>query len=419
MHGQLLMQNIVIDKPYRFVAPYPGKFWERLFQYWLPHYLKKNWGIARSEVRGADRLQRSLAARHGIVLAPNHSRPCDPMVMGLLAGAVNQPLFIMASWHLFMQGRFKAWLMRRLGAFSVYREGMDREALKAATTILASAQRPLVLFPEGVVSRTNDQLGILQEGTTFMARTAARQRAKATPPGNVVIHPVAIKYFFEGDLEKSAGAVLDAIESRLGWQPRSGQSVMDRIARLGEALLSLKEIEYFGKSQPGTIQDRLAALIERVLGPAEAEWLSGRRDPSVIERVKKLRTAIVPDLVTGQITEEERGRRWRQLADCYLAQQLACYPPDYLRERVTPERLLETVERFEEDLTDVARIHRPMRVVLAVGEAIEVPPGRDRSAAADPLLCQLSEKLQALLDELLSDAARKRVDFPNASTKRR
>ena len=24
MHGQLLMQNIVIDKPYRFVAPYPG-----------------------------------------------------------------------------------------------------------------------------------------------------------------------------------------------------------------------------------------------------------------------------------------------------------------------------------------------------------------------------------------------------------
>ena len=54
--------------------------------------------------------------------------------------------------------------------------------------------------------------------------------------------------------------------------------------------------------------------------------------------------------------------RWlRQLADLYLAQQLHCYSGDYLADAPTPERLLETVERYEEDLTDTARPHPPPR----------------------------------------------------------
>ena len=37
----------------------------------------------------------------------------------------------------------------------------------------------------------------------------------------------------------------------------------------------------------------------------------------------------------------------------------------------TPERLLETVERYEEDLTDAARPHSPIHAVISVGEAME------------------------------------------------
>ena len=61
-----------------------------------------------------------------------------------------------------------------------------------------------------------------------------------------------------------------------------------------------------------------------------------------------------------------------------------------------PERLLETVERFEEDLTDVARIHRPLRVVIRVAPAIEVSPARARGAAEDPLMQEVRESLEAL-----------------------
>src|SRR5207245_4022128 len=152
------------------------------------------------EYRGVEHLRRSLAAGHGILVAPNHCRPFDPMAMGLLGIQINRPVHAMGSWHLFMGSRFQRWLIRRLGAFSVYREGTDREALRAATAILVEARRPLLVLPEGVVTRTNDRLGTLQEGVAFIARMAAKQRARANPPGQVVIHPIALKYFFEGNL---------------------------------------------------------------------------------------------------------------------------------------------------------------------------------------------------------------------------
>jgi 1-acyl-sn-glycerol-3-phosphate acyltransferase len=397
------MQNIIVEKPYRFVPPYPGEFWARLFRYYLPHYLRRTWGIAAAEIRGIEHLQDSIRCGHGVILASNHCRPGDPLVLGLLNKLSGRPIYTMASWHLFTETRFKAWMLRRIGAFSIYREGLDREALRTAIRLVVEAKRPLVIFPEGMVTRTNDRLGTVQEGVGFIARAAAKQRAQATPPGQVVIHPVALKYFFEGDLEVSLSPVLEAIENRLSWRPQRHRPLLERIYRVGEALLSLKEIEYLGRAQPGTIQDRLTALIDHLLQPLEKEWLNDQREPPVIERVKRLRSAIVPDLVAGEISEDERARRWRQLADIYLAQQLSCYPGDYISERATPERLLETVERFEEDLTDVARVHRPLRVVIQLGPALAVSPERPRGGSEDPLMRKLAQQLQEMLQRLTNE----------------
>jgi hypothetical protein len=166
--------------------------------------------------------------------------------------------------------------------------------------------------------------------------------------------------------------------------------------------LSLKEIEYLGRAQSGPVPERQTRLIDHLLVPLEKEWLKDRREPSVVQRVKRLRIAILPDLVAGDIPEEERARRWRQLADRYLAQQISLYPPEYIASRPTAERLLETVERFEEDLTDEARCHRPFRAVIQVGEAEVASPGRDRGESEDPLMQRLETRLQAMLDELAS-----------------
>jgi hypothetical protein len=138
-------------------------------------------------------------------------------------------------------------------------------------------------------------------------------------------------------------------------------------------------------------------LIDHLLVPLENEWVKGRREKEVVARVKLLRIAIVPEMAAGTLSETELQRRWRHLADMYLAQQLSCYPPDYLAENPTPERILETVERFEEDITDQARVHTPMRALVEIGEAIEVTPERTRSADGDPLMVAIREQLDAML----------------------
>ena len=361
------MQNVVITKPYRFVPPRRGRLWWHLFRPVLPAYLRRTAGIVRVDCRGVDRLRASLTAGHGVMLAPNHCRPCDPMVLGSLSYDVGRPFHIVASWHVFMQNRLQRYLLPRLGVFSIYREGNDREALKTAMQVTAAAERPLVIFPEGVISRHNDRLNHLMEGTALMARGAAKQRGGANPPGKVVVHPVAIRYRFDGDIEATARDVLRDIEHRLTWQPQDRLPLAGRIAKIGSALLTLKEIEYFGQPQPGGIPERLEGLIDRLLVPLETEWVKGRREQEIAGRVKLLRMAIVPEMISGGLGEAELQRRWSHLADMYLAQQLSCYPPDYLAADPTPERVLETVERFEEDLTDRVRPHSPMHAVVDVG----------------------------------------------------
>jgi 1-acyl-sn-glycerol-3-phosphate acyltransferase len=395
------MQQVVFAQQYRFIPPHQGSFWPWLLQKWLPGHTRRKWGVEAVEFHGVERLKASLAAGHGVILAPNHCRPVDPFVLALLGAELRRPLYTMASAHLFMQGRLQSWLLRRAGAFSVFREGLDREALKMASQILVEARRPLVIFPEGIVSRGNDRLGYLMDGVAFIARSAAKARAKADPAGQIVIHPVALRYTFAGNLRQTVEPVLGALERRIGWQSAPGTgapetSLAERVRRLGEGLLSVKEVEYFGTAQTGTRAERVPKLIDRVLGPLEDKYLSGQREASTVARIKKLRAVILPPLSSGEATADEQATRWRHLDDCSLAQALDLYPRGYIDGEPTVERLLETVERFEESANDEARIHRPLHCRIDVGDALPVSTDRPRGEA-DPLTGQLEESLKALL----------------------
>ena len=401
------MQQIVIDKPYTFIAPRLNRFWLWLARRLAVRQLRKDYGITAVECIGAERLRASLDAGHGIMLVVNHSRPCDPLVLDTLAREVGRPFHTIASWHLFMEGWWKRFMLPRIGAFSVYREGMDRESLKCSVTTVADGRHPLVIFAEGFITRCNDRLLNFMGGPAFLARAAAKQRHHA----KVVIHPVFIRYFFEGDLAATLTPVVVEIENRLSWQPQTQLPLLERIAKVGLALLALKEIEHLKSPQPGSIKRRLQRLMDHLLTPLEDQWCAGRHDGDAMARVKRLRTAILPEMVASELTETERAARWRQLADLYLVQQLHCYPGDYI-EQPTPERTLETVERYEEDLTDVARAHPPLRAVITVGDAIEVDAARDRSQATDPITTELRQRMEVMLEE---SKAQRRVIFTGIS----
>lgn len=397
------MQPIVIDKPYTFVAPRLSRFWLWVARRLGAGQLRKDYGITAVECVGAGRLRASLAAGHGVLLVGNHCRPCDPLVMDTLAREVGRPFHTIASWHVFMEGGWwKRFMLPRIGAFSVYREGLDRESLKCSAQILKDGNNPLVIFAEGFITRSNDRLVNFMEGPAFLARTAAKQRAD----GRVVIHPVFIRYFFEGDLPATVTPVVEEIENRLSWQPQTQLPLLERITKVGHALLALKEIEYLTEPQPGSATQRLQRLMDHLLAPLEEQWCAGRSDGDVMGRVKRLRTAILPEMITSELSETERAARWRHLADLYLVQQLHCYPGGYIGQP-TAERILETVERYEEDLTDAARAHPPLRAVITVGEGIEVGPERDRSRATDPITAAIRQQMEVMLEE--SKARRRRA----------
>jgi 1-acyl-sn-glycerol-3-phosphate acyltransferase len=399
------MQNIIVERPYKFVPPHRGTWWPTVIarmQLFAPH-LRKVDGVVDYELRNVERLRASIAAGHGILLTPNHSRNADPLVMGWLVRETPCFVYAMASWHLFNQDRFMTWAIPKMGGFSINREGVDRQALNMAVDVLAEADRPLVIFPEGAVTRTNDKLHTMLDGVAFIARTAAKRRARENPDHRVVVHPVALKYLFGGDIHEQAGEVLGEIEKRLTWPPQTGRPLLDRIEFVGRGLLTLKELQYFGEPQSGKTGERMLRLTERLLGPLEEEWLGEVKTGAVVPRVKAIRMKVMPEMARGELDEAERKRRWSQLEDSYLAQQISCYPADYLN-LPTVDRFLETVERFEEDVTDKVRVHGNLKVVIDIGEPIVVSTTRDKKAEEDPLMVEIRERLQGMLDLLAQES---------------
>jgi 1-acyl-sn-glycerol-3-phosphate acyltransferase len=401
------MIPVVVDRPYRFIPPYPGRFWLRCVQPIIPWYLNRSWGIESIEFRGKERLAASVRRGDGILITPNHARPCDPFVIGLLPLRMGRPCHFIAAWHIFTNGNWlSSWLLRRVGAFSLNRWSMDRESLKASIQILSDAQRILMLFPEGIITRSNDRLRTLLDGTAFLARSAAKNRAKRSPPGRVVIHPTHIRYVFRGNLPATARPILETIEKRIGWRPQDETEIPERVVRIAHGLLSLRETEFLGEARKGPLAERNRALIETILRPMESEWARGDHSGPVVERVKRIRTAILPEILGNSLGAAEREHRWRCIADCYLAQQLDCYPDDYLADPVSVERILETIERFEEDLTDVATIHRPLKAIVEYGEAIQVDPAANRKGDEEVM-----RRLEAALRQMLESTQHESTPF--------
>ncbi len=400
------MQGVLIEKPYKFVPPlsqaWPAKLLTKLgVQKWL---LKSREGIVACEVRNADRLKQSVAAGHGVMLAPNHPRTSDPIVMCHVIAATGIPFYTMASWHLFNQNARTTFVIRMMGAFSVNREGLDKASVDYAVTALQEARRPLLIFPEGTTSRTNDQLMALMDGPAFIARTAAKRRNKKDG-GKVVVHPVGIRYLFQGDLDDACEGVLAEIEHKLTWRPAPDKPLVDRIIKIGDALLRLKELQYgVLPDNTLTLKQRQNALVDRLLHPLEQEWLGSHSDSGIAIRIKNLRMKIFPELSRNTLAADEQKRRWRQLEDTYLAQQIDCYPEQYLTEHPSVDRILETVQKFEEDLNDRCRVHGNVKVIVDIGEAIEVSHVRDRAAKSDALMDQIRTRLEAKIGELQSES---------------
>ena len=216
------MQQVVIAKPYQFVPPHHGTFCPWLLQKWLPGHTQRKWGAEWPECHGLEHLKASPKAGHGIILAPNHCRPCDPFVAWVLGAELHQPLYTMASAPPVHARGVQRWLLRRrdlqrLSGRPGSRSPQDR------LPALVDAHRPLVIFP-GSDFAGNDRLRYVMDGVAFIARPRPRPGPRPTawrgchPPGCLAV-------YLCGQSPPSDRTVLDMIEQRLGWLPHVGTSL--------------------------------------------------------------------------------------------------------------------------------------------------------------------------------------------------
>jgi 1-acyl-sn-glycerol-3-phosphate acyltransferase len=405
-----MRDRIDLEQPMpRFWEPKPSRFWQWLLGPLHRHYLKHH-RIAQVDVINLGNLAK-LGPGDGALICPNHSYTGDGSVMLEAGRRAPRPFHTMAAWHVFRgHGGIDGWLLQRQGVFSVDREGCDRRAIRTAVELLSTG-RFLVIFPEGEIYHLNERLTPLREGVAFMAVTAQKDLDKVTSSARVWVVPTAIRYTFVDDVMPGIEQQLTRLEQRMMLKPRPGTPVHERIIHLGEVLLTIKEKEHVGRSLEGEadLPARIARLAEHVLARREQTHLGKTfADEPVPVRVKQLRRKLLetacdegtsnPDGAVPALRPDVRDA----LADVHLALQLYSYKGDYVASNPSPERMAETIEKFEEDLWGVeATPCGWRRATVTFGEPIDVKPfltGKSRAAATN-LTGRLESDLQLLMGQ--------------------
>jgi 1-acyl-sn-glycerol-3-phosphate acyltransferase len=353
--------------------------------------------IHRVEIRGAEHLRAAVAAGHGVLVTPNHCTYSDAYLLYDAADQAGTAAYFMAAWEVFGRSSWlKRYVLQKHGTFTVDRDGADRQAFRTAVEILQAKPEPLIMFPEGEMYHLGDQITPFHEGAAAIAIAAARKGERP-----IVCLPCGLKYYHLADPTLQLTDLMSRLEASLHWRPRPDLPLVDRIYRLAEGALALKEIEYAGAVTAGPLPERLAALADHVL-----RRLEGRHQlpdaGHVTERVKRIRRQVLGQLAEGDLSPDQESALKRDLNDVFLVVQLFCYPGDYVSRQPTLERISETLDKLEEDVLGVplARPRVPRGAIVALGEPIVVNTAAARKEGAGALTERLEERVQALLDSI-------------------
>ena len=367
---------------------------------------------------GEDHVRRALDEAGNVMFAVNHPAHGDPFVILEIMHRLRVPCCYLAAWQVFQgYAGLKGLAFQRLGAFSIDREGTDLRAFRTAVDVLADSRRSLVIFPEGEVYHLNDRVTPMREGAAMIALTASKRRARAGLPPLCIV-PCAIKYSYLDDPTPALLGVIERLERRIHWRPRHDHSLVDRIYRYADGVLTLKELEYMNERGSGSIPQRIGRLSEQILAHIETRRLGSVHGESIPVRVKNLRAKMLKEFspandsdaaasLASALPPKAFADMQRDFEDLHLVTQLFSYPGNYIAEQPSIERIAETLDKFEEDALGAqhAGARAARQAVVRFDEPIEVGGdtaggrGGSRDAAA-ALTTEIEQRIQRLLDAI-------------------
>jgi 1-acyl-sn-glycerol-3-phosphate acyltransferase len=353
------------------------------------------------EIQGLENLQQCLDEKQGILITPNHSCHADPAVLYWVADKLNTPFYFMAAWQIFLRANWiRLLILRHHGCFSVDRDGTDIRAFRQAVDILQNKPYPLVIFPEGEIYHINKRITPFLDGPAAIALTASKHTKRP-----VVCVPCGIRYQYTSNPMEELLELMDRLEEQILWRPKRNLILRKRIYQFAEAILGLKETEYLGQTQTGTLPERISALAEYILQGLENRYGINDRSPTLPERVKACRRHAIQLTENMDLSEQEHGAAKTDLDDLFIVTQLFSYPGTYVSKKPAIEDMAEVLDKFEEDVLrkSSAAIRGTRRAVISFGKPIPVDRTKGEKSQVHALTEKLELDVQALLDNIEMD----------------
>lgn len=392
------------DTPYAFFPPKPNRL-----LIWLLGNFNRFWILPgrRHRVASVTLMNSGAVPAEGrILFLPNHSTHSDAEIMVEVQRQLHRRSAYMAAYDVFHRGRFKAWVMQRLGAFSVDREGSDSRAMSTAVKVLARGRLALTIFPEGNVYFMNDRVTPFLEGAAYIGIKAQREIADAP----IYALPVAIKATHLTDTRDAIRGRLREVAAEVGATVDGDADFRAEVKRIGLQGLDqrLREMHLTtpeAKDLPSLLQRSAEPIIARL---EETLELRVRSNADLIERIRRIRQMIHRIRTDPErAPEHDAGARWAD--EAILALRILSYAGNYLDEHPTLDRTGETTAKLHEDLTSRALPPLGRRhVFVRFGDPIDLrvhagAKGRRARAAVQEVINAVERSVQDGLDIINED----------------
>jgi 1-acyl-sn-glycerol-3-phosphate acyltransferase len=341
------------DLPYQFLPPKPNRLVMTLAQMITPSIILpgKNHRLDATEITGAElflEARRHKGAR--FVFLPNHPTHSDPQVMMEVCRQLQEKPAFMAAYDVFARGKLANWIMQRIGAFSVDREGSDRKSMKCSTEILTAGEYPLVIFPEGNVYLCNDRVTPFAEGAAYIALRAQKELGSEMP---VFAVPVSLKYSYVEDVREQILIKLSQIAGIFGDKLDREAPVVEDLKRISISALAhyLKEHGQVPPESNLLTDDLINNAAEQLIESLEQKMeLSTRDGDDLTARIRKIR-ATIHSIRCDPDRHAEHDTVSGYADEAMLALRILGYLGSYTASNPTLDRVAETITRLREDVT--------------------------------------------------------------------
>lgn len=380
------------DEPYRFFPPKPAPWLilgarEINRRYILPRERR----VDRVEVSCPDRVREAWRRGDRVLFAPNHPSHSDPQTMFEAYRQLRLRSMFMAAYDAFYSSRRRRWMLQRLGVFSVDRETSDKQALGQAVRTLVEGRYALTIFPEGNVYLQNDWVTPFQEGAFFVACRALQSLRKDGWEGEILVCPVSLKFTHMTDCRPQLREMLHQAAAAANTEFDEAKDHIGELRRIG-AMVLRKTLRQRGVKLPEEAGEALPDLIPTAAGsllaPLEEKiGLEPGSDDTLLDRIRAVRRAVHRIRIDpARAADHDVAVSWAN--EAMTALRILTYTGRYLDEP-TLDRFAETTEKLTEDIFSrmgtpyaprcaYVRVADPVRLSEFLGE----DPGPSRDATS-------------------------------------